>query len=160
MTGGLGVNRSLERTASELAHAHPDLAQELSIVHHQTQVSSFAKSMQGFATRMDDPEITGLSTLVQHNERLGSSIGDALVEYADGIRLARRQRAEETGNKRNILLLFPVILLLAPPIYILLLGPSMLELRDFMNRERRENGAFRQVTTATSNASGALPEQR
>jgi tight adherence protein C len=158
MTGGLGLNRSLKRTSTELQNAHPDLSKELSIVHHQAQVGSFSKAIEGFADRMDDPEVTGLSSLIQHSERLGSPMGDALVEYSDGIRRTRRQRAEETGNKRNVLLLFPVILFLAPPIYILLLGPAMLELRDFLDRERRESGVLRQTVSADVTP-GILPSQ-
>lgn len=138
MTGGLGLNRSLDRACRQLQSAHPDLAKELSIVHRHADVGSFGKSMQRFAERMDDPEITGLSTLIQHSEKLGSPIGEALIEYSDGIRRTRRQRAEEIGNKRNVMLLFPVILFLAPPVYILLLGPATLELRDFLNRDARD----------------------
>lgn len=158
LTGGLGLDRSLQRTSRELTGAHPDLAKELSIIHHQSGVGSFGKSIAAFAERMDDPEISGLSTLIQHSERLGSPISEALIEYSDGIRRTRRQRAEEAGNKRNVMLLFPVITLLAPPIYILLLGPAMLELRDFMNRENREGGAIQQsVATASLNPTNLRP---
>lgn len=154
LTGGLGLDRSLQRTSRELKGAHPDLAKEFSIIHHQAKVGSFGNSVSAFADRLDDPEISGLSTLIQHSERLGSPISEALIEYSDGIRRTRRQRAEEVGNKRNVMLLFPVITLLAPPIYILLLGPAMLELRDFMNRENQEGGSIRQsVATASANPS-------
>ena len=154
MTGGLGLDRSLARAAVELRSAHPDLATELAIVHRQAAMGSFGKSMQSFAERMDDPEITGLSTLVRHSEKLGSPIGDALVEYSDSVRRSRRQRAEERGNKRNVMLLFPVVLFLAPPIYILLLGPAMLELRDFLNRDSSQMATVSRPAQSPSGDNG------
>ena len=145
MTGGLGLNTSLQRVSRELRSAHPDLAQELAIVSRQADVGSFGQAMQNFADRVDEPEITGLSALIHHTERLGSPIGTALIEYSDGIRRARRQRAEEMGNKRSVMLLFPVIAFLAPPIYILLLGPALLELRNFIDRENKDGGVLAQT---------------
>ena len=70
--------------------------------------------------------------------------------------------AEDRGNKATVKLLFPTVLCLTPPIYILLLGPAALEMKDFVQRERRPGGALSQnvkpgnrpgrETTPTANA--------
>jgi len=74
-------------------------------------------------------------------------VAAAFREFADSVRRTRRQRAEEQGNKASVKLLFPVVLCLAPPIYILLLGPATLELKNFMNRENMPGGV---LATSTS----------
>ena len=43
-------------------------------------------------------------------------------------------------------MMFPIVLCLAPAVYILLVGPAILELREFMVRENREGGALSQQT--------------
>jgi len=59
------------------------------------------------------------------------------------IRLIERQnrkaRAEQSGNTASIKLLLPTVLCLAPPVFILLIGPAALDFRDFINRERDES---------------------
>ena len=66
----------------------------------------------------------------------------ALRDYSDSIRRGFRQRAEEKGNKNSVKLLLPVVLCLAPPVYILLLAPAVLELRDFIIRENKPGGVL------------------
>ena len=87
-----------------------------------------------------------------HAEHLGGNVSSAFRDFADSIRRTRRQSAEERGNKASVKLLFPVVFCLAPPIYILLLGPAALELKQFVQRENRPGGALSQ--------SAAVPEPR
>jgi hypothetical protein len=71
---------------------------------------------------------------------LGTNVATAVREFADSLRRGARFRAEERANKASIKLLFPVILCLAPPVYILLCGPSVLQLREFLINENRPGG--------------------
>jgi tight adherence protein C len=95
-----------------------------------------------FAERIDTPDVRSLAAITSQSVRLGSNVGAAMQEYADGMRTNQRQRAEERGNRRSVAMLFPVALCLAPPVYILLLGPAVLELRDFALRENRSGGVL------------------
>ena len=89
-----------------------------------------------------------MTAVVTHSEHLGSNVGTALQEYADGMRTTQRQRAEEQGNKRSVQMMFPIALCLAPPVYILLLAPGILELYDFVVRENQPGGLLSQSTAA------------
>lgn len=142
VSGGLPMQKALEQVTGELKTTHPDLACELAIIDHQARAGSLQQALRQFAERIDVPEIVSLSALVRHSERLGGNVGTAFRDYADGIRRARRMRAEERGNKASVKLLFPVVLCLAPPIYILLLGPAALELRSFVLRENQPGGVL------------------
>jgi tight adherence protein C len=152
MEGGLSLVASLEHVGRELGAAHPDLACELTLVAHHTRARALDHALKQFADRIDTPDVQSLSALVSYAERLGSDMVGAFRDFADGIRRGARQRAEERGNKASVKLLFPIVLCLAPPVYILLLAPAMLELRSFVLRENRPGGVLSQETVVSSEA--------
>jgi tight adherence protein C len=61
----------------------------------------------------------------------------------------RRQRAEQAGNLASIKLLLPVVLCLAPPIFILLIGPAVLDFREFHQREKTNASALVEQANVT-----------
>ena len=146
LSGGLPLQQAMLRVSSELETSHPQLAQELAIVQHQADTHSLSHALQQFAERIDADELRSLSALVTQTERLGTNVASALSDYADSIRRAFRQRAEEQGNKTSVKMLLPISLCLAPPVYILLLAPALLELREFVSRETRPGGALSQAS--------------
>lgn len=148
VTGGLPVRQSIERVSEEIATTHPDLACELAIVNHQSEAGSLDQALKTFAKRIDVPEVIALSTMARHADRLGGNVASAFRDYSDSIRRERRQRAEERGNKAAVKIMFPMVLFLAPPIYVLLLGPAVLELRTFMVRENQAGGILSQEAQA------------
>lgn len=147
VTGGLPLRQAIKRVGDQLHTSHPDIACELAIIDHQTDAGSLDHALRKFAQRLDVPDITALAMMVRHAEQLGGSVTVAFREFADSIRRTRRQRAEEQGNKASIKLLFPIVFCLAPPIYILLLGPAAVELKNFIRKEVQPGGALSQSTT-------------
>ncbi len=142
IAGGLTMEQSLQRVIGEFEPTHPALATELAIVARQSEAGSFNDALVAFSQRLALPDVSTLTTLMRQSNRLGGKVVDALREYADTMRRTRHQKAEELGNKASLKLLLPVILCLAPPIYILLLGPAVLELRDFVSRENQPGGVL------------------
>ena len=142
MTGGLSLQMAFERVSSEIRSAHPDLATEFDIIRRHSETHTMERALDLFAERIDTPEVRSLAAVTSQSVRLGSNVGVALQDYADSMRTSQRQRAEERGNRRSVAMLFPVALCLAPPVYILLLGPAVLELRDFALRENRAGGVL------------------
>ncbi|MEX1039622.1 MAG: type II secretion system F family protein [Pirellulaceae bacterium] len=156
MSAGMPLQRAINHVGLELKGSHPDLACELAILDGQAAARSLDHGLREFAKRVDQPDVTALSTLIHHAEKLGGNVGTAFHEFADSIRESRRQRAEEKGNRTSVKLLFPVIFFLAPPIYVLLLGPAVMELRNFTLRETQEGGVLNQdelLEEATANPS-------
>ena len=134
--GGLSVEQSLSRVASEFSSTHPSLSQELDIVSRQTKSRSLSHSMSSFGKRVDIPEVAACAIAIAQSKQLGVGVAETLREAADRMRETRKQEAEQAGNLASIKLLLPVVLCLAPPVFILLVGPAFLDLRDFVNRER------------------------
>jgi tight adherence protein C len=149
VTGGLPLRDAIQRVARELHRIYPDIACELRMVEVQTDTGSLELALRQFSKRLDIPDVTALASLVQQTERIGGQVAGAFREFADSIRRTRRQQAEERGNTASIKLLFPVVFFLAPPIYVLLLGPAVVEMKNFMQNQGRPGGALSQDPGAT-----------
>jgi len=140
VTGGLPLAESLPHVSQEIRPTHPDVARELEIIQAQAEAGSMGQSLRQFAQRIDAPDIRSLAAIVGQTERLGTNVALALRDYADNVRRARRQRAEARANTLSIKMLFPVILCLAPPVYIVLCGPPILQLGEFLTRSDNRAG--------------------
>lgn len=142
LTGGLSLRDSLERVASEIEAFHPDLAVELEVVRRHAEADTMVKALKEFSRRMRTSDVNALASLVSQTERLGTHVAQAVMEFADGVRRQHRQRAEERASKTSIRMLFPVILCLAPPVFILLLGPPAIQLKNFLRDAKRPGGVL------------------
>lgn len=130
--GGISLQECLGYVGEELMYVHPDLALELLIVGRQAEINSFEFAVQQFAGRIDATEVIALAALVSQNQRLGASIVESVREFADSLRLKRRQMAEARASRAELFLLFPVVFCLVPSILLLLWGPPILSLIEFL----------------------------
>lgn len=169
MTGGVPLQKALGQVVEEMAVPYPDVAVEFNIMRQQADAGSMTHALREFANRIDAPDIRSLSALIAQTEKLGTNVSTALIDYSDSTRRGMRQRAEERASTASVKLLFPVILCLAPPVYILMCGPSIVELRNFITKENRPGGlltgtgavvrAQSNVNSATLDATSAEPGQ-
>lgn len=132
---GMTVPASLKRISSELAQAHPALYKELQIVIEQAEIGSMQHALENFSRRIDVPEVHSFVSLLTQTERMGTGVSVALAEYSDNIREGLKQRADEKGNRAAFKLLFPTVTCLMPAVYMFLLGPSIVEFTNFVNRD-------------------------
>ena len=142
LVGGLSLRDSLLRVAREIDVFHPDVSVELEVVRRHAEADTMAKALKEFSKRMNAPDVNALANLVTQSERTGTHVAAAVTEFADGIRRQFRQRAEERANKTSVKLLFPVVICLAPPVFILLLGPPVLQLRSFIRDAHKPGGVL------------------
>lgn len=156
MSGGMTMQESLTSVIGEFDESHPALAFELKVMARQANTGTLDGALVSFADRLDLPEVTALTAMLRGGHRAGGSLVDSLRTFSDGLRHNRDQAAKERGNKASIKLLLPVVFFLAPPIYILLLGPAFLDLKDFVEKENQPGGALAPVVQQTRPQSGQL----
>lgn len=73
---------------------------------------------------------TFCSAIIQADQ-LGVSLGKILRIQSEQMRTKRRQRAEEAAMKAPIKIIFPMVLLIFPALFIVLMGPAVIRLVQF-----------------------------
>jgi tight adherence protein C len=135
LEGGLSLLGGFRRVVSELRTAHPTLARELNIVQREIQMGrSTGEAMRSFGERADLEEIRSLASVITQTERLGASLVKALRVHAETLRVKRLTYAEEMAQKAAIKLLFPTLLLIFPGLFIVILGPAVIQLAGMFQK--------------------------
>lgn len=124
---GLDFGAALKRIV-ERREVDP-LGEELIRALREMQVGRTRReALKEMAVRVDHPDMSSwVNALIQADE-LGVSIGNILRIQADQIRMRRFQRAEKMGNEAPVKLLFPLVCFIFPAVFLVLLGPILLEL--------------------------------
>jgi tight adherence protein C len=126
---GLGLDQALLRVGQELAISQPALSEEFLRVNLEQRAGKpRLEAWQTMAARTLIPEFAALVNMLVQTDRFGTPIIRALSRFADEMRLKRRQRAEEAAAKTKIKILFPLILFIFPSVFIVLLGPAVLNM--------------------------------
>src|SRR5262249_33661445 len=129
---------AIRRVAGELRSAHPELASELMIVQREVQLGrSTGEALQHFAGRTDLEEIRSLSAVITQAERYGASLVKAPRVHAEPLREKRLQYAEEMGQKAGVKILFPTMLCIMPGVFIVVLGPAVIQVVELMSHLKR-----------------------
>jgi tight adherence protein C len=135
LEGGLSLPGAMRRVAGELRTAHPLLAGELSIVLREVQLGlSTGEALRQFAERSDLEEVRGLASVITQSERFGASLVKALRVHAETLRTKRLQYAEEMAQKAATKILFPTVLFIMPAIFIVILGPAVIQIMAVMDK--------------------------
>jgi tight adherence protein C len=79
---------------------------------------------------MDVPDVTSFVAALVQAEQLGVSIAKILRIQSDQMRVKRRQRAQEKAQQAPVKMMIPMVLLIFPSIWIVLLGPSIIILLE------------------------------
>ena len=82
-------------------------------------------------TQVDEIQVM-VSQLIQADE-LGMSLTDTLLTLSNQMRLRRRQRAEELAHKAAVKMLIPLVFLIFPALFIVILGPATQDMLGFIN---------------------------
>jgi tight adherence protein C len=124
---GLGLNQALVRVADEIEHVSTVMAEQLAMVNLEMRAGTpREEALKNLAERTGLPDIRSLVSMMIQTDRFGTSVADALRVHSDTMRTKRRQRAEEAAAKTTIKLVFPLVLLVFPAMFVVVIGPSAL----------------------------------
>lgn len=84
-------------------------------------------ALKGIQDRLIVNELNALINSILQAEKLGISMVHILRIQSHEIRQQRKQRAEEAAMKAPIKMLFPLVLFIFPSLFIVLLGPALIQ---------------------------------
>ncbi|HET7627869.1 MAG TPA: type II secretion system F family protein [Bacillales bacterium] len=87
-------------------------------------------ALSGVRDRLILNELRVLISNILQAEKLGIGLVKVLRIQSEEVREQRKQRAEETAMKAPIKMLFPLVLFIFPSLFIVLLGPAVLQFID------------------------------
>jgi tight adherence protein C len=123
---GIGFSGSLQMAARRFKGA---LGDELRLATQQQNMGLATKeALTNMLERANTPGMRSFVRAVIQGETLGVSIGKILRDLALEMRKRRRQMAEERAQKAPTKILFPLIFLIFPPMFVVLLGPAGIQI--------------------------------
>ena len=88
------------------------------------------EALHEMAARCDLEDVYLFTTSIIQAERLGTSMGKTLVEQANNMRERYQQRIKSKALKAPIKILFPLVLLIFPTIFIIILLPPLISVLE------------------------------
>lgn len=132
---GLGFDAAMgkvyEKWDNELALAFGRVLREIQLGKLRRE------ALKDMADRMDVPDVNTFTAAIIQAEQLGVSMSKILRVQSDQMRTKRRQRAQEKAQQAPVKMMIPMVLLIFPSIWIVLLGPAVIQLMN-----TNTNGAF------------------
>jgi tight adherence protein C len=121
---GVGFGAALQLSARRI---EGPLGQELRLaVREQTMGLTVEEALVNMLGRADSAALRAFVQAILQGEKLGVSIGKILRDLAIDMRKRRRAAAEERAQKAPTKILFPLIFLIFPALFIVTLGPLVI----------------------------------
>jgi len=128
---GLGLESAIDRVSADLRKATPAMAMEFAQLSQEMKLlPDRSQAMERFAERAEVEGLRRLASTLAQAMRYGTPLGQALRALASDQRVERLSRLEEKAARVPALLVAPLILFILPPLFLVLVGPSMLQLFD------------------------------
>ena len=122
---GLGFDAAMAKVAekwdNELCLAFSRVIQELQLGKLRRE------ALREMADRIEVPDVSTFVAAIIQADQLGVSIARVLRIQSEQMRMRRRQRAEELASQAGIKMLPAIAFLIFPSIYIVLLGPAVIQ---------------------------------
>ncbi len=122
LEAGLSFLASLQLASQRL---EGPLGDELRLAMQEQRMGLTANdALQGILRRAETPALRAFVRSVLQGESLGVSTGAIMRNLAIEMRKRRRAAAEERAQKAPVKMLFPLIFLIFPALFVVLLGPA------------------------------------
>lgn len=134
---GLGLDQAMRKVAEEMQKSYRVISEEFGLCNLQLQMGRpRGEALQELGSRSGVDDLRQLASILIQADKFGSSIAQALRVQSDAMRTRRRQLAEEKAAKTAVKLIFPLVLLIFPGIFVVLIGPAGISMyRKLINAE-------------------------
>jgi tight adherence protein C len=125
---GLGFDAALGQVVRNVPGP---LSEEISRMLQEMQIGvTRTEALRHLTDRTEVSELDGFVLSMIQADKYGVGIAKVLRAQALELRQKRRQRAEETAQKVPLKLLFPMIFMVLPALFIVILGPGIIKIAE------------------------------
>jgi tight adherence protein C len=122
---GLSFDAALTRVVDKYNN---EFSRELTIMLNEVRLGRpRLEALDDVGRRCKVEELSNFIQAIIQSEQLGVGVANVLRIQSEEIRRKRRQRAEEQGQKAPLKMLFPMVGCIFPTLFIVLLGPAVIE---------------------------------
>lgn len=120
---GLAFDSALQRVTEKWDN---ELGKEFKRVLSDMRLGrSRRDALKDMATRTGVDDVQTFVAAIIQADQLGVALSKILRIQADQLRTRRRQRAEEAAQKAPVKMLFPMVFLIFPALFVVILGPAV-----------------------------------
>ncbi|MCB5200634.1 type II secretion system F family protein [Loktanella sp. TSTF-M6] len=132
---GLGPQPALHRVARELAVAEPELARDvLQMVSEMGMTNNRRGAYDRFNARIPLPEVGVFLQTLDQSDTYGTPFARAMRTLITEQRANRLMAVEEQAARLPVLMTLPLIFCIMPAVFVVLLGPAVLNIIDNIMR--------------------------
>jgi tight adherence protein C len=133
---GLGLDAAIAQMTRRASKSCVALNQEFSRYLQEVQLGvARYEALKGLGARSGVEDLRHVVTALMQGDALGVGVSQILRAQAQHLRLRRKQIAEEKAMKTPIKILFPLVMFIFPSMFVVILGPGMLQILDnFVHR--------------------------
>jgi tight adherence protein C len=130
---GLSLDAALTRVSREIGFSAPDLADEIGLTAVEIGfLPNRRQALMNLAKRTELPAIRAVVNTLVQTERYGTPLAHSLRVLSSEFREERMLKAEEKAAKLPATLTVPMILFILPTLFIVLVGPAIIQVMDTM----------------------------
>jgi tight adherence protein C len=120
---GLAFDGAMQRVAEKWNN---DLSREFARALAEMRVGKLKRdALKEMVARTGVADLSTFVASIIQADQLGVSISKVLRVQSEQMRIRRRQRAEEAAHRAPILIMIPLVFLIFPATYIIILGPAV-----------------------------------
>jgi tight adherence protein C len=97
-------------------------------IREQSLGLSTLEALENWLRRCDTPSVRSFVRAMVQGDRLGVSIGQILRNQAIEMRARQKHLVEERAQKAPVKILFPLVFLIFPAMFVIILGPALFEI--------------------------------
>lgn len=130
LEAGLSFPQSLKLASAKIKEP---LASEVRLtLQEQNMGLTLVEALDHLLVRVDTPGVRMFSRSIAQGETMGVSTGQIMRNLAVELRKRQRAYAEERAQKAPVKILFPIMFLIMPALFIVLLLPVMITIMDVL----------------------------
>lgn len=125
---GMGLDAAIDRVGEEMRLSNEAISEEFRLYQTEVRIGkSRPDALKSLSRRTGLDDMKNLVTLLIQTDRFGTSVAQALRIHSDTMRTQRYQMAEEKAAQLTVKLLLPLILCIFPSLFIVILGPAIIQ---------------------------------